>query len=733
MRFRDKDKAFIMACLVLCLLLGIFLLIDVSGKFRILAGGREPVGTVLSLRNDARCRAPSGASGGVELGRGSAVLDGDAIITGPDSSAVIALKDGSLVELCGDSAVAFDRSGDDMRILVEKGCAGAKRPGAGAGEGNSLRLLACDKIVYFERGELSVVALKGGSAEIYVRSGKAVVMDDGSRRVIIGNEQISCGPDALTVERKRLILVEPSENICFYTGHDTAHVEFSWDYKGERPRKSSFLVDIGRNRSFSPADRQVTSPGELVSADFAEGEYFWRVSVQDDERGTGETSETRRFSICRDDPFSLLSPSKGETIEYKNEAPMITFAWEPHPLASSYALEVSERKDFSNLIKRIDSRIVNFSWQWKNTLKPGKGVTLYWRVTAAGGPGGWKGKRSDTGHFTLKRSDRLQPPRLVYPEDGRSMSRARVDKDHVVFSWEKTEDNLDRKILFSRDRDFGSIFRQVTVEADHWAMRKSLPAGSYFWRVALHDGRGNRKAVSASRLFELRDHEDLPLVTPKDGADISADEAGKSGLGFAWKRPDLKGNYLLELSVDRDFKKINRAVTTDSVKTTLWNLSPGNFYWRVRLLSGDGGTAAASETRAFTVREGMPEPAVIFPRSGGDVTMLTENELKFSWKPMKGINAYEIELHQLVKEKDKTRDRLVLSTQTADTTYTVSDLNLLDVGNFYWTLRAVKKDRNNRVVRYGKKVKNNFNINLGDSKIIIISPEIQVIEDDRDK
>ena len=50
-------------------------------------------------------------------------------------------------------------------------------------------------------------------------------------------------------------------------------------------------------------------------------------------------------------------------------------------------------------------------------------------------------------------------------------------------------------------------------------------------------------------------------------------------------------------------------------------------------MNDDNTVAAASETRTLTVREGMAPPEVIFPRAGGAVKMLTENELKFSWKP----------------------------------------------------------------------------------------------------
>ena len=72
--------------------------------------------------------------------------------------------------------------------------------------------------------------------------------------------------------------------------------------------------------------------------------------------------------------------------------------------------------------------------------------------------------------------------------------------------------------------------------------------------------------------------------------------------------------------------------------------------------------------------------------------------------------------------------------QTNEPRYSVTDMNMLDVGSFYWTLKAVKKGPGGRVVRSSKKLKNEFNISvLGGSKVIVISPKIQVIENEKSK
>lgn len=733
MKFRKKEKAFIAACLVLFFLLGIFLFFDVTRKFEILADRWNKIGTIIFLHNDVRLQVSADAPWRGGLQQGSRILANDTVITGTDSSADIAMNDGTLVDICEDSIMTFGRSGGDLRIAVEKGCAGVRRTGRRIRK--NTRLIITDNAgeISLGSGEISIAKPQGKEPEIFVRKGEVRVSVNGDQRTIKADELAVLKTAGLSVEKKKLVLVDPSENKRFFTGKDTAHVEFAWDYRGDKTRKSDFIVQISKHCSLTPAEKRIRSSDEMIAVSLPEGNYFWRVTAENPEAGARKTSETGCFSVYRDDHFALLSPSNGESVEYKDGPPLIAFTWEPHRLAALYILELSDRSDFSKIVKRIDTRVVNFSYQWERGMKPGDRATIYWRVTATGGPGNWQGRRSDVGRFIVKRGDRLNPPRLVYPADGKSLSRSRVDKEHVIFSWEKTEDNLKRRILFSKDNGFKSLYREAPVNADAWTMKKSFPAGRYFWRVGLYDGTGKRKAVSKARAFELRDYEDLALLSPKDMSDVAVDDIEKNGLSFHWKKPEQRGRFILEMSDDGDFRKVTRAVTTESAEITVRRAAPGKYYWRVRLLNNDRTVAAASETRTLMVREGMAPPVVIFPRSGGAVKMLTENELKFSWKPMPGASAYQLELHQLVSENDKTQDKLVLSTQTNETSYTVSDLNLLDIGNFYWTLRAVKKDTRNRVVRTSKKVRNNFNINLGDSKIIIVSPEIQVIEDDKSK
>jgi hypothetical protein len=731
-KLRKKEKAFILTCLVLLFLFGIFLFIDVTRKSDIMADDGNVIGKMLFMHNDVRRKDLAGSAGS-GLRPGDDVLSGNTLITGIDSSATVALRDGTAVDMCQDSIVAFEKSGRDIIINLEKGCADMRTGGEGAAGGIKPVIVAGNKRITLSEGDLSIAKPSGAEPELFVRNGKAKVRVNGEEKTVEANERAVLKPDSIVIEKKNLILVSPADNARYYSDREAADLEFLWEYHGKKGDKAGYLVEISNNLGFSAITRHANSTDEVAAVTMPEGDYFWRVSAKNREGVKREISETRRFTVSRDASLKLLNPSDGETVEYADEPPLIAFTWEPHRLASSYALELSDRNDFSRIIKKIDSKAVNFSCQWDQNLRPREARTFYWRVTAGGGPKNWPGKRSTGRHFIVKRTDHLTPPRLVFPTDGKKMSRTHVDKEHVVFSWEKTEENLNKKIIFSKNSSFDAIYAEIPIKTDHWTMNKSFPAGSYYWRVGLYDDSGKRRVMSKSRVFDLREFEDLALLSPEDRSDFIINDINEKGLRFNWKKPELKGRFVVELSGDREFGKIRNSVSTASDRATMGGMATGEYYWRVKLVNDDNTVAAASDMRSFTVRDGIAPPVIISPRRGGAVDMKTADQLKFLWKPAREANAYQLELHQFVKEKRKTRDKLVLSARTDDVKYSVTDMNVLDVGNFYWTLKAIKKDRRGNVVRSSKTVRTDFNINLGTSKIIIVSPEIQVIEDNKGK
>lgn len=730
--FKKNEKAFLLTCLILFFLLGLFLFVDVCSKSGIQADDHGVIGRILFLRNDAwRNIAPGAPLEGLRAG--SSICVNDRIVTGEDSAASIALNDGTVVELCGNSSAAFDRSEDEIVVTLEKGCGDFRRDGEGTSGTKRLVVAVDGKKVVVEEAEVSISMHDDRMPELFVRIGSAAVILDGDEETVRENERAVLKRDAASIEEKKLILIGPADSRRYFITGNRADIAFSWEYNGGGADGEAYLLEISTLDDFSVQyqKRALIEPG--VKTSIPAGDYFWRVSRNDPATGRRATSETRRFSVIQDSPLKLLNPQDGEVVEYVDELPSIGFSWKEHRYADSYTLEVSEKSDFSQRLMNIDSTVVNYTREWEWDVDPGSVKTYYWRITAKNKRLNWPGRMSSAGHFHLKKVDRLNRPVLVAPRDREKIIRSLAAKDNIIFSWERTDATLKKRILFSQNRNFKGMYREAEPVPDHWIMKNTFPEGKYYWRVALNDDDGNQKVLSGVRSFTVQDIDDIFLVSPEHGSELIVSDVGERGIRFKWEKPDADGACILEVSKSRDFKSIHKSARTSSNTIALDGLPPGNFFWRVRLESESGKVLAGSETRAFEVQGGLDAPVIISPRRGGAVTMLKENELNFLWKPSRQANAYQFELHQLIKDREKTRDKLVLAAQTRDVKYTISDLNLLDVGNFYWTLKAVKKDRRGRVVRFSETVKNKFNINLGESNIIIVSPEIQVIEKNESK
>lgn len=730
--FKKNEKTFLFTCLIFLLILSVLLFVEVCRKSEIQADDQGFVGRILFLGNDAwRKFTPHGPLEGLQVG--SRIYSNDIVITGDDSPATIALNDGTMLDLCKGSAGTFERTDGGIIFTLERGCGDFRRTGDGISGDNKLMIVANGKKITLDEGELSLAGGVGRDPEILVRSGEAAVFLKNDRETIGKNDRAVITGDSISIEKKKLILTNPEDNRRYFITGGSADVSFRWEQSGSGSDDEQYLFEIGRSEDFSRSFRSTSLADSRVSISVPAGEFFWRVSRKDRGSGRLDVSETRRLSVLRDSPLVLLNPSDGEMLEYIRELPSINFTWKGHRYADSYRLEISDRNDFSKILESIDSRVVNYTLPWEQDVERGSVKTYYWRVTAGNRQLNWPGRTSSASHFYIQRLNKLNRPVLVSPKDRKKIIRPRATTEHVIFSWERTDENLIKRIFFSKDKDFSGIYREVPLEPDHWVMTNTFPEGTYYWRVALYDREAKRDVLSGTRSFVVQEVEDIYLLSPEDGTELITGDIGERGIRFKWDTPDVKGTSILEISDSRDFKTIRKSARTSSNTITMDGLDPGGFFWRVKLQNEREKIIAGSEMRAFTVHGGLDAPMIISPRRGGAVEMLTENELNFLWKRSRHANAYQFELHQLVNEKEKIRDKLVLSTQTGNNKYTVSDLSLLDVGNFYWTLKAIKKDRRGRVVRFSKAVKNNFNIKLGESNIIIVSPEIQVIEDNKTK
>jgi hypothetical protein len=730
---RKREKAFVIACLVLLLLLSLYLLSDLMLGSLVRAEGRPVIGKAVFITNEVRRRPPSGDAW-EPLAQGGDLFEKDTVESGTASTAGILLTDGTLFDLCADSTATFDRSGRDILIGLVKGCGDVRRTGGAIDRGKRVVLADGNRRIELDEGDLSVRKGPGKAPELFVRSGTADVEVNGRRLTLKPGERAVINDTAVSVERNLFALRAPANGARLFTTGGGTELEFTWDYTGEVAGESPYTLEVSGNRNFSSTVKRVSQRGTTAGLTLPVGSYYWRVSATDPHTTKTDISEPCRLSILKDDPIVLLNPPDGEVLDYTSERPSLYFSWEPHRIASSYRLEISETADFSGNIKKIDTRVVNVTYRWEKDFAPARVGTYYWRVSAGQEQPDWQGRTSTARSFSIQKIRNITPPQLVSPRDNKKICRPCAEREKVIFSWERTEGTLRKTISFSKDKNFGTVYAEFPADLNYWTMASAFPAGTYYWRVGLSDKASPKTVYSGVRSFTMRNFEDIALVSPEDDAAFETGEEG-ARVGFSWKKPpEARGKYVVELSGKKDFATVGDRIHTSTTDVTARDISPGTYYWRVKMVDDRNSVLAESDARAFNVEEGLKAPVIISPRSGKRVDMSNEDELKFLWKPSRGANSYLLELHQIVSDRTRSRDRLVASTQTPDVRYSVTDMNLLDVGSFYWTIKAVQKNREGRVVRVSRKIKNDFRIGvLGGSKVIVISPKIQVIEDENRK
>lgn len=730
--YTRREKLFLIMSVSAIALLSLILYLDLSK--RVTSSARKVVGKMVFAENDVRRRHDDQIVW-EGIGANEVLLNRDSVSTAGNSEARVRLRDGTVIELGENSLVMFADSDDELLIDLTRGYVQVQRDAKGASPGGKVRIVSERKEITVGRGTVTVTKEEKKEPEVYVKTGEAEVSSGNREQTVKKGEIAVLKDEGIAVRKETLKLLSPEENARLYTDGERAAVAFAWS-PGEQA-VGMYDLEISADLGFTAPVRLEKTAKTGAAASLPAGAYYWRITGRTGEGKIVSRSVVRKLSVIRDEPLRLLAPENATAIEFFRESPLISFQWRGHPLAALYRLEISGRADFTPVLHRVDTANPGCSLQLESALKEGESAVYYWRVSAGNAESGWSGRTSPVFTFTVFRKDRLPAPQLVAPLDKKKISVSQVAKDEVFFSWNGEKEATGARLLFSRSEDFKTVFREVPVASNFWSMDRAFPPGVYYWKVRQRDAAGNVSAFSAARQFTLLDIRNIALLSPHDKGKVRLYTVEKEGATFRWEPPIPKATYLFELAKDHRFDERVLSEETDAPSFVWKDLSAGVFYWRVKLLSGDKGEVlASSDTRSVILEEIVPDPEPLAPLDGAIINMTKADILEFSWKKSEGADLYEVQVFQIVEVDGKKIEQLADSYRTDALTYDIRDMNVLDMGEFCWTLTAFRKDRKGNVTPASKKIRNGFMIDLPDlppqedTEIRIISPEIQVLPDE---
>jgi hypothetical protein len=493
-------------------------------------------------------------------------------------------------------------------------------------------------------------------------------------------------------------------------------VRFQWTVD-DNAEVNEYMLQVANNTQFqTPALTTQVRGDSYLYGGLNEGTWYWQVRpvYPNDWIGAQSVSfsavsniasfSIRQTSAMLDAPVLRL-PAEAAFIDISPNAGDILFSWKNTDDAVSYTLEIADNMSFEN--PRF-TRTVNTNRCLVSPSKtPLNSGTNFWRVSYADGAGNLS-PPSAPSHFTAVET--LIVFESVYPPDNYNVNDTSFGD--IRFQW-KSNLEASSHFQFARDSSFSSLLiDEITTGTEFQAAKRlgRLNEGTYFWRViSSFNGRGLESAV---RRLTIRTSPRITLEAPPENAVIDGLSALRGLASVRWSSTEPPANSRLLVLRDGEpaFELDNPARVV-----MLPSLSPGAYTWTVQAETSSGFDISPEAPFRFTVEAipRLPAPTGLRPAAGynfGPEELRQISEIRFTWNAVQGANGY---IFRLYHEYDAARSRPVVSSAVLrGTSYTISDLTILDAGAMIWRTEAVFTSPDGSIEQRGIPAESRFSINI---------------------
>jgi len=618
MKFLTSEIIFPVVSVFVITTFSVLLYADFNKKID--AGNVKQIGTITFKREVAQRKYQSQVVWeGIE--QNYPVFNNDSIRTSDVSEAVIHLLDGTDINIEENSMIMLSSLENAININFEQGSISANRSGVSGTDIAAINIKSQDATVSIDKSNIQLTQLDNKELDLTVSEGSAKVKSGSDETLIKTNEKavISSDRKETTVVQLKFSLNEPSSNRYFITESSRSEVPFAWELSGNF---KNINWEISNDRSFT---KIIASQKNLIQnnikSNFEPGVYYWRISAFNDDNKQIETSEPGKFNIVYRKPVKLISPQPDETIKHSVSQNSVSFKWSEDTLASGYTIELSQDKEFTSIINKINTPLKNITI---DNFSPG---TYFWRINCNINIGGEQiVKTGLSSSFIIDQMKVISPPVLLSPGKGEKIDSAIVKAKGMVLSWNNDPSYSSYEVVVSRDIDFKSEFLEQQRKVNFAEIKNEMPSGKYFWRVEGKVDSGEVAPPSIVGEFEIVISEVMKLVSPLENSEIKIpSNIKKQDIQFNWTKTELNGNYKILISNKSDFSDAKSFNFKDQNSGTISIDQPGEYYWRVVLTDDKNVEIIKSNASKFivSVEEVIPETKTFIivksPVKGGKI------------------------------------------------------------------------------------------------------------------
>jgi hypothetical protein len=629
MNFSKNDAAVTFIVVILASILFYFFWMDLNNiEF---LGKKDSLGTI-EFRRGSATRKSSSSLNWNRLNTSSPVYNRDVIRTAKLSEAVLNFNDDSSLELFENSMIKLNFPEDAPgEIEFTDG-----RMTLVGGEGKVVQ--AGDRKIVFSgetlvslHGEKEHIAIEvdGGSAEISNTMGEKVTLNPSDEFILnreTGTSQTITHPIDLIYPTPNGRLINLEE--------DLAPIEYTWS--GEISPDMNLTLEVASHLDFRDAQAYPVS-GETATIPQVAGIWYWRIVNKDE-----VLSSVSRYSLKKDELPRLIKPEAGQNFTFRTVEPAIFLSWSPMLNASTYTVEISDREDFSNNIRRKKTTLTSMT---VNDLAEG---IWYYRIIPElsqeiVSPISPKEQRS----FSIVKSDAMRPLSLFYPVENTLYELKTLTQKGITLSWESHPEAIAYEVGLTEEGATEDPELTLSTEDSYLSLNATNAShlteqGEYSWLVRWIDTEGNRSPWSIPRTLSGVDGTmAIRLSYPPDEYRIA--DSLIQNIRFTWKT-NIPGRKVFQLSQTKDFTSINieQEVQAETLMGGDWPV--GKWYWRIRTFNADGTLFIETEPRTIEIIDPLPAPLLKYPDPEQVYIYQEGDQTTLAWQEIKGTDFYNIKM-----------------------------------------------------------------------------------------
>ncbi len=411
-----------------------------------------------------------------------------------------------------------------------------------------------------------------------------------------------------------IALTNPPFDECFEIPQFGSRT-FTWDSSIGENFKFTLFKDSLNSQPIIEDNLKGKSRKTLIPAS---GDYFWQVSVIDENNRPVIDSSVSRFSTRIPlDPPRLASPGTSEDVKIIGEEPL-EISWEKVFDADYYSVEITNQSTGKTVLPRTETAETTISFNKTRELSEGIHSVKLKSYKKASGKWGISESPEGTDSFRISEVVVYDPPVLTAPSDKKILSREEALAGNLIFEWQHKPMLKRYDISISDSINFDRNLSVFSADGSGYRLAEIKP-GKYFWKVKGYDARNYESPLSSVNSFIIEEIKPLvspTIISPSNGENINMDLS--NSLVFKWHSSPEADYYsyafLQEGILGKTIASDSKFQGTEFRFTDLEKLDIGSFRFEVQAwkdLPGNEKRKSSLSSSNFRITLSQPDPEAI--------------------------------------------------------------------------------------------------------------------------